>query len=116
MIYNIKGGVDVRFLRWELTRYLFQISEIFRWNAKNECDDFPFTITAGADGTHMQGSKHYKDQAIDMRFWFTNDRGERQDLSGSTVENIAKDLRRLLGSDYQTVVHEFSHVHLEWDP
>ena len=116
MIYNIKGGVDVRFLRGELTRYLFQISEIFRWNAKNACDDFPFTITAGADGSHMEGSKHYKNQAIDMRIWFTDARGEREDLPDDVIQNIAGDLRKLLGPDYQTVIHEGSHIHLEWDP
>lgn len=116
MQYNIKGGVDVRFLRWELTRYLFQISEIFRWNAKNECDDFPFTITAGADGIHSENSKHYKNQAIDCRVWFTNKRNERQDLSDTTVECIARDLRRLLGEDFDVVVHANSHIHIEFDP
>ena len=63
-------------------------------------------VTSGNDAYHKKGSKHYTDQAIDLRVWGFDDRQRR-----SAHVWIAK----VLGRDFD-VVDEIDHLHLEWDP
>jgi hypothetical protein len=108
-VYAIKKNVDIRFLRPEITRILPNVKWIFE---KHAPPGYVFTITAGRDGVHMNGSKHYKDLAVDLRIrddqhnWF----------DGPTLDAIQKDIKTLLGDDYQVVLHPLSHLHLEYDP
>jgi outer membrane receptor for ferric coprogen and ferric-rhodotorulic acid len=63
-------------------------------------------ITAGFDGKHMAGSKHYSGNAFDMRKWhYTNDE----------LSTLFVNLCQNLGEDYD-VVMEATHVHVEYDP
>lgn len=64
------------------------------------------TITSGEDGQHMEGSKHYSDNALDFR---TND------MTITQVEQWADEMRKRLGLEYQVIV-ERDHLHVEWDP
>lgn len=65
-------------------------------------------LTAGTNGDHMRGSRHYKSAAIDVDWkpW-----GERPE----SVDKVARFVRMALGSDYDVVIHS-SHLHVEWDP
>lgn len=63
-------------------------------------------ITAGIDGKHMSGSKHYKGDAIDLRTrYFTE----------LEVISVIGALREKLGNDYDIVLHS-THIHIEYDP
>ena len=63
-------------------------------------------VTAGFDGKHMPGSKHYEGNAFDMRSRIYTDHELRE---------LVDNLRENLGSDYD-VVDEVSHIHVEYDP
>ncbi len=70
------------------------------------------TITSAADGKHMAGSKHYQDQALDIRIWQLRGNGTSKERR---VELAASKLSRTLGRDYDVVV-ESDHIHVEYDP
>ena len=59
-------------------------------------------ITSARDGKHMEGSLHYKGQAIDLR-------------TKHVLEALTKKIKEYVGSDYDVVL-ESEHIHLEWDP
>lgn len=64
------------------------------------------TITSANDSTHMAGSKHYTDDAWDLRTWT---------LEPDQIYQCATLLRYELGHDYDVVV-EKDHIHVEYDP
>jgi len=64
------------------------------------------TCTAGFDGKHKYGSKHYDGNAFDLRIkYFTPE--QRNDLFQL--------LKTTLGADYDVVLHS-THIHIEYDP
>jgi len=63
-------------------------------------------VTAGFDGKHMAGSKHYEGNAFDMRSRIYTD---------YELRTLLDNLRENLGTDYD-VVDEVSHIHIEYDP
>lgn len=63
-------------------------------------------VTSMNDSTHMAGSKHYTDEAADLRI---------QGLDAATVKRWASAIRARLGSDYQVII-EKDHIHVEFDP
>lgn len=63
-------------------------------------------VTAGIDGTHMEGSKHYSGEALDIRK-FTLQSDQRKDF-------LVR-IRKHLGPSYD-VVEEPDHFHIEYDP
>ena len=64
-------------------------------------------MTSGVNGKHGEWSWHYYGCAADFRTSYFNP---------SDVPSIANQLRRELGAPYQVVLHEGSHVHVEFDP
>lgn len=68
--------------------------------------DVTLTITAGEDGEHMLGSKHYTGEALDVR---------RRNLSDQTLRQVVSRLAVRLGPDYDIVL-EADHIHIERDP
>lgn len=62
------------------------------------------TITSARDGNHMEGSKHYTGDAIDLRIWSIPDPTGMRD-----------ELQTALGDDYDVIL-ETDHIHVEWDP
>lgn len=67
---------------------------------------FPLTVTSGLDGRHSAQSKHYVGLAEDYR---------TRDVPKSMVEQMASEIRAVLGRDYDVVV-ESDHLHVEYDP
>ena len=70
-------------------------------------------VTSGNDGRHMNGSRHYRNLAIDLR---------ANNISDSQARDIAADLQARLGDDYDVIFEHFpsnpanDHIHLEYDP
>ena len=63
-------------------------------------------VTSGRDGVHQVHSKHYTDEAVDMR---------RFHLEPDELDIVVKTLKNTLGQDFDVVV-EPTHIHLEYDP
>lgn len=70
-------------------------------------------ITSGNDSKHMRGSRHYDDQAIDIRC---------NNIPDEHCEKITDGLRRSIGPDFDVQFEKFpkaparDHVHIEYDP
>lgn len=64
------------------------------------------TITSANDKEHMEGSRHYTDDALDFRTW---------DITPELQPRADGLLRRWLGARYD-VVWESDHLHIEFDP
>lgn len=63
-------------------------------------------VTSMNDSTHMRGSAHYRDEAVDFR---------TRELAHADVERWAVVCRRRLGDAYQVII-EVDHLHIEYDP
>src|SRR3990167_8066735 len=70
------------------------------------------TITAGTDGKHMKGSKHYSGEALDIRSKNFPTKRSKQDFVSAVL------LR--LGPGYEMFLEQEGkpneHFHCEWDP
>ena len=70
------------------------------------------TVTAGKDGKHMVGSKHYEGDALDIR--------TKNFPSRASKEAFALALRLELGPAYQVIFEAAGtpdeHLHVEFDP
>lgn len=65
-------------------------------------------VTAGRDGEHMKGSKHYTDEAIDFRIFH---------LKANELDTVVQAAKNTLGQDFDVVVeHKPPHLHVEYDP
>ena len=63
-------------------------------------------VTSGRDGVHQIQSKHYSDEALDLR---------RFHLESHELDTVVEALKRTLGQDFDIVI-EPTHIHLEYDP
>ena len=73
--------------------------------------DYIVTITSGNDGKHMKGSKHYTNEAIDIR---TKDM--QKNKSTSTVIRIKKFIKEMGRNDWDyDIIDEGDHIHIEYD-
>ena len=61
------------------------------------------TITSGNDSNHKNGSKHYSNEAIDIR--------SRDMVNPIDVKN---EIKKTLGADFD-VIYEGNHIHIEYD-
>jgi hypothetical protein len=80
-------------------------------NAANELGiTADIVITAGNDGQHMVGSKHYTGDALDVR---------TKHLSIVEKESLREMVRHRLGSNYDVILEsvgaENEHLHVEFD-
>lgn len=90
----LKPGVDIYHLCREIRRILPKIDI-----------NYPdFVITSTRHDSHGAGSLHYADRAIDIREYAF--RGLKVSLDK---------LRKLLGKDFD-IIHERTHIHIEYDP
>jgi len=96
-------GVKYKNLRLELVQHLWHIEKIFHHWAGEIYD---VVITSANDGEHMEGSRHYKNCALDLRVRGLND---------EQCARIAGDLQNTLGSDYDVIVGA-NYIHIEYDP
>lgn len=63
-------------------------------------------ITSGNDSTHMTGSLHYTDNALDFRiFHVPNDKHA----------TLIMRIKQQLGKDYDAILED-DHIHVEYDP
>lgn len=101
--FKLKAGVTIENLKEPLKGMVVKIALVCKIV---NGEDYEMTITSANDGNHIKGSKHYSDEAIDIR---TRDMEDYKKLI--TVSEI----KRLLGKDYD-VVFEMTHIHIEYDP
>lgn len=72
-------------------------------------------ITSAKDGDHMNGSRHYSGNAVDLRC-------NSSYASARSCSMFAKNIKSSLGSGYDVVFEDFgpgnsrNHVHVEYDP
>jgi len=70
-------------------------------------------ITSGNDGVHRRDSRHYRNQAMDLR---------ANNVGGAQARQIRDRLSGRLGADYDVIYETFphqpsnNHIHLEYDP
>ena len=67
------------------------------------------TVTSGNDSKHKVGSKHYSDEALDIRT-----------KNIAAPHTFASAIRKRLGPDYDVILEDEEgpneHLHLEFDP
>ena len=68
---------------------------------------YDFILTSITDGKHSKNSLHYVGYAFDVR---------TRHLSHNQTKAITEALAKHLGSEFDTVLHENSHLHIEYQP
>jgi hypothetical protein len=92
---KLKGGVSVQNLDSRLAGVLPLIQRQYKMHTSID-----MVITSGNDSEHSHNSKHYKNQAIDLRI-----RG----LSGRQASELAKAITRKLGMGYRVLYGDSGH-------
>lgn len=69
-------------------------------------------ITSTTDGKHMEGSKHYTGNAIDVGIRSSS---TFQFFSKAIQIALVAAIKAVLGADYDVVL-ESDHIHVEYDP
>lgn len=101
----IKPGVSLLGLHPQIVVAILSAMPI--WERYGASD---LTITSCTEGQHSRGSRHYIGYAVDLR---TNTLpGGTQ---GGAAASCAQDLKTALTHEFD-VVHEASHIHVEYDP
>ena len=101
MIRLKSKNVNIKELKTQLKCKIFDIALTIR---KIEGEDYTVVITSGNDGKHMKNSKHYSNEAIDIR---TNNMID--------PDTVALRIKGLLGKDFDVVLEQ-THIHIEYDP
>jgi hypothetical protein len=101
-----KDGVDLSHLSVPMKQALTVVKEVFAKNKEI------LVVTSANDGQHMDNSKHYTDNAVDVRANTMTDAKQKQ---------IASELQSKLGSNYYVGAEFFAnpandHIHVEYDP
>lgn len=103
-----QGAADIGNLSPKVTQTFSTIVDVFR----DQKAPTP-VITSGRDSTlHRKKSRHYSDEAIDLRC---------NKLEDHHCRAISSALQKALGSDYDVQFEKFDdenrdHIHLEYDP
>lgn len=71
----------------------------------SESEKLTLVITSGTDGSHMNSSKHYQGDALDIRI---------SNLTQGQILLVMAGLKARLGKDYDVIL-ESDHIHCEWD-
>ena len=101
-MYKVKEGVNITHLKYVLKNKLNEIALVCKLiNGVN----YVMTITSGNDGIHMKNSRHYKNEAIDIR---------TRDMSEQNKINTKIWLKVWLGKNYDVIL-ESDHIHIEYD-
>ena len=99
---GIKPGVDLTDMSPAIIDVFDDIVAVWRQHAPSVKP----VITAGRDGKHKVGSKHYTGEAIDLR---------TSKLRQEQICIIKNALQKAIGSSYD-VLFEVNHYHVEYDP
>lgn len=97
---TLKPGCRVAGLRPEMLLGLIIAEQVFTGHGAS------LVVTEATGGKHKLGSLHFVGLAADLR---------TRGVPVLTVQEIAADLRSILGPQYDVVV-EADHVHLEFQP
>ena len=101
-LYKVKGGVSTTYLKYVIENKLNEIALICKLvNGVN----YEMTITSGNDGVHKKDSKHYKNEAVDIR---------TRDIEENKKELTRLWIKRWLGSNYDVIL-ENDHIHIEYE-
>ena len=102
-LYKTKDGVSTTYLKYPLANKLNEIALICKLiNGVN----YVMTITSGNDGVHKKNSKHYNNEAVDIR---TRDMSEQNKVLTQLW------IKKWLGLNYDVIL-ESDHIHIEYDP
>jgi hypothetical protein len=105
---TFKPGARVDALKPEITRIYPRVEAAWRSHEAPAP-----VVTSGNDSRHKKGSRHYSDEAIDLRC---------NNLADDHCRRIADTLQRDLGPDYFVDFERFpkapanDHIHVEYDP
>jgi len=102
-VTKIVKGVEVSLKQRPQIEYAKTVAD----EVSNSITGIEGVVTAIFDGKHMAGSKHYTGEAFDFR---TNH------YLPSDLEMVYDDIKKTLGSDYDCILHDGSHLHIEYDP
>jgi len=93
-----KEGVITAGLQPQMRQALLVADKVYAAHAQT------LVLTAGLDGEHSVGSRHYYGYAIDTRtrFW-------RKD----EAQRVADEIQKELGTDYY-VIFEGNHIHIQY--
>lgn len=98
---KFKDGVIVR-IGPEIQR-IFDVADQVHYEVTGQ----QALCTSGMEGNHIQESLHYRNLAVDLRIWYTDEVGE--------TAYFATELQRRLGDNFDVLL-ETTHVHVEFDP
>lgn len=70
------------------------------------------TITSGCDSCHMEGSRHYTMEALDVRTKNFKDSAAKHSFVKAVITRLGKDYQGIL--EYEGKANE--HAHFEYDP
>ena len=93
----IKAGVDISRLNREIRRALPKVQSVL-----DEVNQ-ELVITSTYEGTHGEGSLHYCNDAIDMRY------------PGMNTVGVELAIKQKLGIKFDVIL-EGNHIHIEYDP
>jgi len=75
--------------------------------------NYGYIITSVNDGKHSEGSKHYTNEAIDIRTKHLPD-------DGVLKKQVASEIKEALGEDFDVILESLGgqseHIHCEYDP
>jgi len=96
----LKFGVDISRLHRKIRKKLDVIDSIFQRNGAGES-----VITSTYEGSHRCSSKHYSNEALDLR---------RRNIRPNVLADIVDELKSQLGGDY-FVLLENTHIHIQYN-
>jgi len=96
---KIKKGAILAGLKIQMRKVLIAANMV--WKKYGE----ELVVTEGLGGEHSAGSLHYYGFAVDLRTRY---------FIQNIHDEIARELRRQLDSDYDVIVHK-THIHAEYD-
>lgn len=102
-----KPEVEMENLVPELKDKLGLVFQVYQKHGYADYESTPLVITSANDCTcHVENSRHYANQAIDVRGKHVPDR---------TLKKIGSDLRKLFGPSYRVIVELYSRKHRQQD-
>ena len=114
MILRKDNTVSLAGLHIKMRRVLGAVEEVYRLYGRETVITAGTEIWNGNKLIHSATSFHPFGRALDFRiFYFTI--GNTADIDYVLVEEIAQELRKKLGKNYDVIVHK-NHIHIEYDP
>ena len=102
----VKMGVDVSSAKDPIRRARKKVDDVFKKHGEPEA-----VLTSTNGGNHRTDSFHYVNLADDYRGPMVHP---------EKFDDIVKDIRAALGSDYDVIAHKnvgrFGYLHVEYDP